>query len=57
MKPLHEGLKITDSDWAVFMEIISGSLAELRVPEREQRDWITLFDRTFRPDIVEAVEK
>lgn len=54
MKPLHEGLHISELDWAVFMEIISGALVELKVPEREQGDWIELFDRTFRPSIVEA---
>jgi hemoglobin len=57
MKPLHEGLHITESDWAMFMEIISGTLVELRVPERERSDWIALFSRTFRPDIVEAGAK
>jgi hemoglobin len=54
MKPLHEGLRITGSDWAVFMGIIGDTLVELGVAERERRDWIALFDRTFRPDIVEG---
>jgi hemoglobin len=57
MKPLHEGLRITDSDWSVFMSIIGGALVELKVPERERGDWIALFERTFRPGVVEAVRK
>jgi hemoglobin len=54
MKPLHRGLQITGSDWTEFMKIIDGTLVELKFPERERRDWIDLFDRTFRPDIVES---
>ena len=54
MKPVHEGLRITDSDWSVFMGIISGTLVELKVAERERSDWVALFDRAFRPGIVEA---
>jgi hemoglobin len=54
MRPLHEGLHITDSDWTEFMKIISATLVELNVAERERKDWIALFDRTFRPTIVEG---
>ena len=57
MKPLHEGLHITGSDWAVFMGIIGDTLVELGVAEPERRDWTALFDRTFRPDIVEGSAK
>jgi hemoglobin len=57
MKPLHEGLRITDSDWVVFMGIIGGTLVELKVAERERGDWIALFDRVFRPGIVDAGAK
>jgi len=53
MKPLHEGLHITDSDWIEFMKIITGTLVELKVPQQEQRDWVALFEKIFRPDIVE----
>lgn len=54
MKPLHEGLHITESDWNVFMEIISATLVELKVAERERSDWVSLFARAFRPGIVEG---
>jgi hemoglobin len=54
MKPLHEGLGITGSDWAVFMEIIESALIELDVSESERRDWLRLFNETFRPGIVEV---
>jgi len=57
MAPLHEGLHITDSDWAEFMKIIGGTLVELRVPDRERSDWTALFDRTFRPAIVERATR
>jgi hemoglobin len=53
MKPLHEGLGISESDWAVFIEIIDGALVELDMAEREREDWLTMFDQTFRPDVVE----
>jgi hemoglobin len=53
MQPLHRGLGITESDWAVFVAIIDGTLDELEVPEREQADWLTLFEERFKPDIVE----
>ena len=53
MKPLHEGLNITDSDWTEFMKIITATLVELKVPQHEQRDWIALFEQKFRPDIVQ----
>lgn len=53
MKPLHEGLGISEADWAVFIGIIDGALVELDVAEPERDDWLTLFDQTFRPDIVE----
>jgi hypothetical protein len=35
------------------MKIITGTLVELKVPQLEQRDWVALFEKTFRPDIVE----
>jgi hemoglobin len=57
MKPLHEGLRITDSDWNVFMEIIGAALVELKVPERERADWTSLFTRVFRPGVVEGAAK
>jgi hemoglobin len=54
MRPLHEGLHITESDWAEFMKIISATLMELKVAERDRKDWIALFDGTFRSTIVEG---
>jgi hypothetical protein len=54
MKPLHEGLHITDSDWTEFMKIITGTLVELKLPQQEQRDWAALFEKTFRPDPTRA---
>lgn len=54
MRPLHAGLHITESDWTEFMKIISATLLELKVAERERKDWLALFDATFRPTIVEG---
>ena len=54
MRPLHEGLHITDSDWTEFMKIIDATLIELKVAERERTDWSALFENTFRPTIVEG---
>lgn len=56
MAPLHEGLHITESDWTEFMKIIGGALVELRVPDRERIEWVNLFDRKFRPAIVEGAK-
>jgi hypothetical protein len=53
MKPLHAGLGITDSDWSVFVGIIRRTLDELMVGNREQADWLTLFEQQFKPAIVE----
>jgi hemoglobin len=53
MVPLHEGLHITNSDWAEFMKIITAALVELKVPQQERSDWIALFEQKFRPAIVE----
>jgi hypothetical protein len=36
------------------MEIISATLVELKVAERERSDWVSLFARAFRPGIVEG---
>lgn len=57
MKPLHEGLGITGSDWIIFMKIIETALVELGVGESEHRDWVGMFNETFRPNIVEAEEE
>jgi len=54
MKPLHDGLHISQSDWDEFMKIIIGALDELKVGERERRDWIYLFNQAFRPNIAEG---
>ncbi len=54
MEPVHEGLGITGSDWAAFMEIIESALVELDVGEAERRDWLALFNNTFKPGIVEV---
>jgi hemoglobin len=56
MAPLHEGLHITESDWTEFMKIIGGAFVELKVPDRERIEWINLFDRKFRPAIVEGAK-
>ena len=54
MRPLHEGLQITESDWTEFMKIIGATLIELKVAERDRKDWIAMFETTFRPTIVEG---
>jgi hemoglobin len=53
MRPLHEGLGITESDWAVFIGIMGGALDELQVPEHEQAEWLALFEQQFKPEIIE----
>jgi len=57
MTPVHRGLGITADDWRVFMQIIQGALDELKVPDSARRDFVALFERRFRPEVVESATK
>jgi hemoglobin len=49
----HKGMKISESDWAVFMGHAAATLAHFNVPEREQGE-VAAFVESTKSDIVEC---
>ena len=52
MKPAHAGLGISTGDWKIAMDHIERALAKLKVPERESKEVVAIFDG-LRGEIVE----
>jgi hemoglobin len=53
MKPVHAGLGITGAQWDTFMKVI-GSAANERVRvDADRKEFLELFARRFKPDVVE----
>src|SRR5438093_5706128 len=48
----HRGMRISESDWNVFLGHAAATLAKLQVPEAEQRD-VVAFVQSLKKDIVE----
>ena len=48
----HRGMRITESDWNVFLGHAAATLTKLQVPEAEQRD-VVAFVQGLRAEIVE----
>jgi|SRR5271156_1688928 len=48
----HRGMKISESDWNVFLGHAAATLAKFKVPEPEQRD-VVAFVHSLKNDIVE----
>lgn len=53
MKLSHEGMQITESDWAAFLGHLDATLGAFQVPKREH-DEVVAFIQTTRSDIVEG---
>ena len=53
MKTSHAGLGITQEEWDVSIKHTRDALQRQRLAEREQRDFLDLFER-YRADIVET---
>ncbi len=53
MKTSHKGMKISESDWTVFLEHASDTMTALNVPKPECDD-IVAFVLSLKKDIVEA---
>ena len=53
MKTTHVGMKISESDWTVFLGHAGATMAALSVPEQEQND-VGAFVLSLKGDIVEA---
>lgn len=49
----HRGVRISDSDWNVFLGHAAATLAKFQVPEAEQRD-VVAFVQSLRNDCVEC---
>jgi len=49
---VHRGMRISESDWNVFLGHAAAALAKFKVPEAEQRDFAA-FVQSLRKDIVE----
>jgi hemoglobin len=48
----HRGMRISESDWNVFLGHAGATLAKFKVPEAEQRD-VVAFVQSLKKDIVE----
>ena len=52
MNPVHAGLDITEDDWKEFLKIITGALVELKWPEPERKEFLTMFETKFKKDVI-----
>src|SRR6266540_593161 len=48
----HRGMRISESDWSVFLGHAAATLAKFRVPEAEQREVVS-FVQSLKGEIVE----
>jgi hemoglobin len=53
MKTSHKGMKISESDWFIFLEHAGATMKALEVPQQERDDVVGLVS-SLRDDIVEA---
>lgn len=53
MKLSHEGMRISESDWSVFLQHAGATMESLQVPQRE-RDEVVTFVLSLKDDMVEA---
>ena len=53
MKTSHKGMKISESDWSVFLQHAGATMEALQVPQQEC-DEIAAFVLSLKDDIVEA---
>ena len=52
MRLAHRGMRISESDWNVFLGHAAATLAKFQVPEAEQREVVT-FVQSLKKEIVE----
>ncbi|MDT3776545.1 group 1 truncated hemoglobin [Nitrospira sp. MA-1] len=53
MKLSHKGMKISERDWAIFLEHAGATMKALDVP-RQECDEVAVFVSSLKPDIVEV---
>ena len=49
----HRGMRISESDWNVFLGHAAATLSKFRVPEVEQADVVAFFGESLKKEIVE----
>lgn len=52
MTVCHKGMRISESDWTVFLGHAAATLAKFEVPEAEQRD-VVAFVQSLKSEMVE----
>ena len=53
MKTLHKGMKISESDWSVFLQHAGATMETLKIPKQEC-DEVVAFVLSLKEDIVET---
>ena len=53
MKTVHKGMKISESDWSIFLAHTDATMKALQVPQQECDD-VAAFILSLKNDIVEA---
>ena len=53
MKTTHKGMKISESDWSIFMNHAGATMKTLQIPQQECDD-VVAFVLSLKDDIVEA---
>jgi hemoglobin len=53
MKTSHKGMKISESDWSIFLQHAGATMEALKVPKQEC-DEIVAFVLSLKADIIEA---
>lgn len=53
MKTSHKGMRISESDWSIFLGHLNATLDHFQVPQTERGEVLAFIDSTKR-DIVEA---
>lgn len=53
MKPVHEGMGITEDDWTIFLGHAGVTMEALQIPEAEVND-VVAFVLTLKDDIVDG---
>jgi hemoglobin len=53
MKLSHKGMRISESDWNIFLQHAAATLDKFKVPQRE-RDEVVAFVLSTKADIVEV---
>jgi len=53
MKTSHQGMKISERDWSVFLGHLESTLGAFKVPQTEHEE-VVAFVQSTKPDIVEG---